>query len=249
MADITYIALQDQLASMLGASGVSDLPPVDQTRIGVFINQAYRECYLPVDGRRPRWASKKLTLDFIANQASEKLGSDVIDVDKIPELVGEGPLSPMSGPEDEIRQRSHYAWDFKAPSGRGLNFPNFQDPGAETGRPTWYYVDTTDDGDAKVEPRLFLYPIPDKAYQVKLRANVMAAELNDPSDQPRLPADVVWDILFPLSQEKMLADPRYNGANRDVLLAAAEAARKKLASLASAQKHRGALRLLKRGGW
>jgi hypothetical protein len=249
MADIHYKALQDQLASMIGASGVDDLPPVDQTRIGVFVNQAYRECYLPIDGRRPQWASRKLLLDFVKDQVSEKLGVDVIDVDKIPELVGEGPLSPMSGPEDEIRQRSHFAWDFKAPSGRGLNFPKFKDPGVDKGRPIWYYVDTTDDSDAKVEPRLFLYPVPDKAYQVRLRANVMPSELTDDAHEPRLPADAVWDILFPISQEKMLSDPRYNGANREQLITAANAARKRLASLATAQKHKGSMRLVKRGGW
>ena len=179
MAAITYISLKDQLSSMLGASGASDLPPVDQTRIGVFVNQAYRECYAPIDGRRPQWASRKLTLSFAKEQESAELGTDVIDVDKIPELDGLGPLSPMSGPEDEIRIRSHYSSDFKAPGLRGLGFPNFQGIEPEVSRPIWYYVDTTDQGaDTKVVPRLFLYPLPDKAYTVTLRANVMPAELS-----------------------------------------------------------------------
>lgn len=235
---------------MLGASEASDLPPVDQTRIGVFINQAYRECYAPVDGRRPRWASRKLTLNYAKEQKSAELGTDVIDVDKIPELDGLGPLSPMSGPEDEIRIRSHYSSDFKAPGLRGLGFPNFQGVEPEVSRPIWYYVDTTDQGaDTKVVPRLFLYPIPDKAYTVTLRANVMPTELSSDGDEPRLPGDVVWDILFPLAQEKMLADPRYNGANKEILVLAAQNARKRLATLASAQKHKGSMRLVKRGGW
>tara|TARA_B100001094_G_scaffold253216_1_gene251567 strand:+ start:1396 stop:2148 length:753 start_codon:yes stop_codon:yes gene_type:complete len=250
MAVITYKALQDQLASMLGADGASDLPPVDQTRLGIFINQAYRECYLPIDGRRPQWASRKLTLSYAKEQKSAELGTDVIDVDKIPELDGLGPLSPMSGPEDEIRIRSHYSSDFKAPGLRGLGFPNFEGIEPEVSRPIWYYVDTTDSGtDSEVMPRLFLYPIPDQAYTVTLRANVMPAELSFDSDKPRLPGDVVWDILFPLAQEKMLADPRYNGANKELLVLAAQNARKRLSTLASAQKHKGSMRLVKRGGW
>jgi hypothetical protein len=250
MAAITYITLKDQLSSMLGATGVDDLPAVDQTRIGVFVNQAYRECYAPIDGRRPQWASRKITLNYVADQESAELGTDVIDVDKIPELDGLGPLSPMSGPEDQIRIRAHYSSDFKAPGMRGLGFPNFQGIDPEVGRPIWYYVDTTDQGaDTKVVPRLFLYPLPDKAYTVTLRANVMPAELSADIDEPRLPADVVWDIMHPLAQEKMLSDPRYNGANKDVLLRAADVARKRLSTLASAQKHKGSMRLVKRGGW
>lgn len=250
MAAITYKTLQDQLASMLGADGASDLPPVDQTRLGIFINQAYRECYLPIDGRRPQWACRKMSLSFIKDQASADLGTDVIDVDKIPELVGHGPLSPMSGPEDEIRIRSHYSSDFKAPGYKGRGFPNLNSTVAEVSRPIWYYVDTTDAGtDTKVTPRLFLYPIPDGAYTVTLRANVMPKELSSDTDEPRLPGDVVWDIMFPLSQEKMLADPRYNGSNKELLVVAARDARKRLASMASAQKHKGSMRLVKRGGW
>jgi hypothetical protein len=55
--------------------------------------------------------------------------------------------------------------------------------------------------------------------------------------------------MFPLTQEKMLADPRYNGSNKELLVLAAQNARKRLATLASAQKHKGSMRLVKRGGW
>tara|TARA_Y100001963_G_scaffold2812_1_gene3782 strand:+ start:928 stop:1674 length:747 start_codon:yes stop_codon:yes gene_type:complete len=245
-----FKSIKDQLASMLGADGVADLPAVDQDRIGIYVNQAYRECYAPIDGRRPQWAIKKITLSYAADQSSADLGADVIDVDKIPELVGEGPLSPMNGPEDEIRVRSRYSWDFKAPSGKGLQFPSFTGDDPEKGKPIWYYVDTADGAsDATVIPRLYLYPIPDKAYTVKIRANIMPAEMSADSDSPRLPADAIWDILFPIAQEKLLSDPRYNGNNKELLMLAAKAARKRLNTLASAQKHKGSLRLVKRGGW
>lgn len=250
MAAITYLALRDQLASMLGADSLADLPPVDQDRVGIFVNQAYRECYTPIDGKRPMWAQKGFTLDFLADQAGADLTPDVVSVDKIPELIGEGPLSPMTGPEAEIKARSIFAYDFRAPSGRGLNFPHYKDNEPEKGRPIWYYLDNRDQGtDTKVVPRFYLYPVPDKAYQVELYANVVPSDLVADGDEPRLPADLVWDILFPIAQAKLLADPRYNGANRELLVRNAEEARKRLRTLISPQKHKGSLRLTKRPGF
>ena len=119
MAAITYLALRDQLASMLGADSLADLPPVDQDRVGIFVNQAYRQSYPPIDGKRPMWALKGFTLDLLSDQAGDDLSPNVVSVDKIPELIGEGPLSPMTGPEAEIKARSIFAYDFRAPSGRG----------------------------------------------------------------------------------------------------------------------------------
>jgi len=250
MAAITYLALRDQLASMLGADSLADLPPVDQDRVGIFVNQAYRECYAPIDGKRPMWAQKGFTLDFLADQAGADLSPNVVSVDKIPELIGEGPLSPMTGPEAEIKARSIFAYDFRAPSGRGLNFPHYKDNEPEKGRPIWYYLDSRDQGaDTKVIPRFYLYPVPDKAYQVELYANVVPSDLSADTDEPRLPADLVWDILFPIAQAKLLADPRYNGANRELLVRNAEEARKRLRTLISPQKHKGSLRLARRPGF
>ena len=250
MASISYLSLKNQLASMLGADEVSDLPQVDQDRVGIFINQAYRECYTPLDGKRPMWAQKGFTLDFVEDQVSADLSPEVTSVDKIPVLVGEGPLSPMTGPEDEIRARTIFAWDFKAPSGRGMNFPNYKENEPEKGRPIWYYLDNRDSGaDGKVIPRLFLYPIPEKAYQVELYANIVPSDLELDTDEPRMPSDLVWDILFPIAQGKMLSDPRYNGDNKEFIARMAEEARKRLRTLVSPQKHKGSLRLTKRGGW
>jgi hypothetical protein len=52
----TFKNLKDQLSTLYGAEGVEDLSPIDQQRVGIYINQAYRECYSPIDGRRPSWA-------------------------------------------------------------------------------------------------------------------------------------------------------------------------------------------------
>tara|TARA_R100000152_G_C6780477_1_gene213291 strand:- start:1915 stop:2664 length:750 start_codon:yes stop_codon:yes gene_type:complete len=247
---ITFLDLKNQLSTMLGASGVADLPPVDQARIGIYVNQAYRECYLPIDGRRPHWSAREITLTFAEDQLFAELDRDVIDVDKIPELLGIGPLSPFSSPEDEIRVRSHYSHDFKAPGFRGPGWPRFHTKEAEKGQPLWYYVDTMDKGtDDSVKTRFYVYPRPDSDYQVRVRANIMPAELSNDTDEPRLPGDVVWDILFPIAQEKLLSDPRYNGQNREFLEKAAMSARKRLNTLSTPQKHKGSLRLTKRGGW
>ena len=250
MAAVTFKDLQDQLASMLGAGEVSELPPVDQKRIAVCVNQAYRECYLPIDGKRPMWAQKKFELSYCMEQAGADLPPEVVSVDKIPQLVGEGPLSPMKGPEDEIKVRSIFSWDFRAPSGRGLNFPHFKDNEPEIGRPVWYYLDNRDHGqDTKVIPRFYLYPIPDKDYTVELYGNIIPADLELETDEPRIPSDLIWDILFPIAQGKMLADPRYNGDNREILMRIAEEARKRLKTIITPQKHKGSLRLTKRIGW
>lgn len=250
MAAITYLALRDQLASMLGADTLADLPQVDQDRLGICVNQAYRECYTPVDGKRPMWAQKGYTLSFAADQAGADLPTEVVSVDKIPELVGEGPLSPMSGPEAEIKARTIFSSDFKSPSGRGLNFPHFKDNEPEKGRPIWYYMDNRNQGaDTKVVARLYLYPIPDKAYTVKVYANIVASEMTLDTDEPRLPSDMVWDIMYPIAQAKLLSDPRYNGDNKELILRVAEEARKRLRYMISPQKHKGSLRLTKRPGF
>lgn len=66
MADGDFLDIQDQLASLVGAESISQLPEVEQKRIKKLINQAYREMYLGVDGRKPRWASKEYSLRIAA---------------------------------------------------------------------------------------------------------------------------------------------------------------------------------------
>lgn len=247
---INFLSLKDQLSTMLGADSCDDLPPIDQARIGIYINQAYRECYTPMDGSRPMWAQKGYTLNYVKDQAGADMSTEVISVDMIPELVNEGPLSPMTGPEAEIRAKSLFAWDFRAPSGRGLNFPHYKDNEPEKGRPIWYYVDNRNMGeDNKVIPRLYLYPVPDKEYSVEVYANILPTELSEDTDEPRLPGDLVWDILFPIAQGKILSDPRYNGDNKELIERGSKEAKKRLRNLITPQRHKGSLRLVKRPGW
>jgi hypothetical protein len=62
----TFLNLKNQLATMYGASEVADLQAIDQQRVGIYVNQAYRECYSPIDGKRPNWAKNHFGLDFKA---------------------------------------------------------------------------------------------------------------------------------------------------------------------------------------
>ena len=238
----------DQVASMLGADSWDDLPPVDQNRIKIVVNQAYRECYTPIDGHRPRWASRKIKVKFPERVQSMALDLDVIDVEKVPVLVGHGPLSPMNARTDEITARSNYSGDFRPIGGFQGSFPSIDMDEPEVDRPIWYYVDQVDDEeDFTVVPRLVLYPVPDKEYEVDLVANIIPQDLKI-GDSPRLPGEVCWDILLPIAQYKLLTDPRYNGGNREVIVQSAREARRKLKHFSSPQKQR-TIRIIRRGGW
>ena len=65
---------------------------------------------------------------------------------------------------------------------------------------------------------------------------------------PRLPGGMGWDVLLPMAQGKLLVDPRYNGANRELIIRAAEEAKKKLRTLSKPQKQ-STTRIGLRSGW
>jgi hypothetical protein len=177
-----------------------------------------------------------------------ELGSEVIDVQKQPELVGEGPLSPLTSDNDTLKIRSSWSGDF-FPRNVQRNFVySISSKEPEIGKPIWYYIDQSDDGDdLEVIPKMYLYPIPDKEYTVNFTANVLPNDLVS-GDKPRLPANIGWDVLLPLAQYKLLADPRYNGDNRELILMQAKEARRKLRSFSSVQKHKQT-RIVIRRGW
>lgn len=89
----TLLNFKNQLASLYGADGVEDLSPIDQQRVGIYINQAYRECYAPVDGYRPEWSVANYGLFLEGEQrvqATVTRGSNTITIDKEinPKAVG-----------------------------------------------------------------------------------------------------------------------------------------------------------------
>ena len=327
----TFKNLKDQLATMYGASEVADLQTIDQQRVGIYVNQAYRECYAPVDGRRPSWAKHSFGLDFKAPRsitldslsdggvtatASESLGSsyegsflkigtdfyvvkyingtaielvepfngtggsgvaatfyssshrmdrEVIDVDMTPEVVGKGPLSPMSSPEVAARVRSIYTHDF-LPGRSWGKLPSIRQSGEELeiDTPVFYFVDNSalripntsgssaglrSEDEMAVRPRFNVYPLPDSNYSVRGTANVLPHPLDHDEDVARLPGNVTWDILFPIAMAKLaLTDPRYNGGNTEAIQRSAEEARQRLKTFTNVQKHRN-LRMVRRPGY
>ena len=249
MASVTFIDVCDQLSSMLGADEMEDLPDIDKKRVRINANQAYRECYSPVDGKRPRWATKKISLTFQEDQQIANLDAQVVDIEKYPVLEGHGPLSPMKARTDEVLARSFHGGDFK-PAGiyRG-RFPSMNMEEPEKDRPIWYFIEQADEEEGSaVIPKMVLYPIPDKEYTVTLYANVIPNYLEFDDQTFRLPADIVWDVLFPIAQGKLLSDPRYNGDNKEIILRASMEAKKRLSSFSSPQKHKN-LRISPKPGW
>lgn len=324
----TFKSLKDQLATMLGAESIDDLPLIDATRVGIYVNQAYRECYSPLDGKRPSWAVTNLGLHLKGPQAltgtttqgstlisglSDTISSDyegsymkiggdfrrvalfdgtnahltapwqhasgsqsmtlyhschrldreVIDVEAAPEVVGFGPLSPISSPEQEVRTRASYSYDFAPVPGGSGTLPSIKYNGNDfqIDNPLFYYIDNSDllnvvgssdraSADmTAVRCRFSVYPLPKEDISIRLRANILPLELSANDDLPRLPGNAVWDILFPIAQAKLaLTDPRYNGDNKEMIRGSAGEARARLSTMASAQKQR-TIRMKRRAGW
>ena len=76
--------LKDQLATLYGADGSDDLSPIDQQRVGIYINQAYRECYAPAGGGRPDWAVANYGIELpgkLETTAQCQEGSDLVTLD------------------------------------------------------------------------------------------------------------------------------------------------------------------------
>ena len=66
----TLRELKNQLASLYGADGVDELSAIDQQRVGIYINQAYRHCYSPSNGYRPDWSVAHV---FLCTKTSQLL--------------------------------------------------------------------------------------------------------------------------------------------------------------------------------
>lgn len=325
----TFKSLKDQLATMLGAESSDDLPQMDSTRLGIYVNQAYRECYAPLDGRRPSWAVANFGIHLKAPEALTgnvvkgsttisnlsanvdsvyegsylRVGSDfrrvalfsgttayltapwqhasetsasmtlyhschrldreVIDVEGAPEAVGFGPLSAISSPEQEVRTRASYAYDFAPSPGMSGVLPSIKYNGNDfqIDNPLFYYIDNSDllhssdssdlaSADATaVRCRFSVYPLPREDVSIRLRANILPTELTNDGDRVRLPGNVTWDIMFPIAQAKLaLTDPRYNGDNKEMIRESANEAKMRLNTLSNPQKQK-TFRMKRRAGW
>jgi hypothetical protein len=192
-----------------------------------------------------------------------RLDREVIDVEGAPEAVGFGPLSPINSPEQEVRTRASYSYDFAPVPGGSGTLPSIKYNGNDfqIDNPLFYYIDnsnlahssdTLDQSSAElmaVRCRFSVYPLPIADVSIRLRANILPLELTNDGDLARLPGNAVWDVLFPIAQAKLaLTDPRYNGDNKEMIRGSAGEARARLSTMANAQKQRS-LRMKRRAGW
>ena len=188
-------------------------------------------------------ASSTSETTFKVNHNSQRLPTEVVDVDGRPERVGWGVLSPMNGHDEEARYRSLLGYDFAPQTSFGnKRAPHITTNGDEYnyGSPMFFYVDSANLGHETVlTRRLVVYPLPQEPYSIRLRANVLPTKLSKDEDRAVLPADVVDDILLPIARAKLaMVDPRYNSQNIQFLIADAEDAKKRLKTLGDAQKVR-----------
>lgn len=54
--DLAYLRLD--CASLLGVNAFASLPAAEQAQVDALINEAYRECFLTPEGKRPRWSER-----------------------------------------------------------------------------------------------------------------------------------------------------------------------------------------------
>ena len=185
---------------------------------------------------------------------SHVLDEELIDVSRNPEVSGRGALSAINSPEVAVSMRSWLGSDFRPAIDTIGRVPTFTNNGTNIRtdtHPLFYYIDNSAliADTEPVQCRFCLYPAPKKEHTITFTGNVIPVPLSLDTDKPRLPGNVAWDILLPIAQAKLVAtDPRYNGNNKEMVLANAKAAQQRLKTLSKTQKQK-ILRLHKRRGW
>ncbi len=184
---------------------------------------------------------------------SVKLPAESIELCETPEALGIGMLHPLYGREAEIRYRGFLRSDFSPRSGIGNTFVHFiqvHGLNQQIGSPFWYYIDASN-----VMPtytpglRMVVYPVPDKDYSVRLRANILPSPLKEEGETPKVPAEAVDEILLPKARiECAGGSKQYNGKNLEFLAAKAREADMRLNSIINPQRRKGG-RMRVRPGW
>jgi hypothetical protein len=167
-----------------------------------------------------------------------------------PEILGLGALTPLPDPDQELMMRSTSIIDFRSVDGdlaskpfggNRLQFNLFSL--LLTGEPWFYYIDSASVSQSfGVTNRLHVYPLADRSYTVSLRGQFLPTG-DLPSDNTVLPMpfNSVDNILLPIAREKLVmnsAGRRFSG-NVQLIMAAAENARKQLRSLTKPQRFDG----------
>lgn len=168
----------------------------------------------------------------------------------IPELLGVGVLSPLPDPDQELLFRSSGALDFRSVRTSGvqpfINTRRRLDPdiSLDNGDPEFYFIDSAQVHPTDFSPvnRLHIYPLSSQAHTISMRGQFLPTG-NIPADDATLPMPFqsVDNILLPIAREKLAmnsAGRRFSG-NVQLLMAAAEQARKQLRSLTRPQRFNG----------
>lgn len=172
---------------------------------------------------------------------STPIDSRIVQVLGSPELFGFGPLSPIADRGELLRHRASFDNDFEpAPGGggypSGLNW-SWGGSSYEVGMPQYYAANASPLlTSAAYQVRFSVYPLPDRACGGSFEAWFIPARLSSGADMPRLPADLVLEVLLPILRFEWAATyKKYAGENVEGLRMKADKARAHLRSLATVQ--------------
>ena len=176
--------------------------------------------------------------------SSYPLGMSAVQFCETPEVMGWGPLSPMSGRESDILYRSNFMDGFRPLPGEGWQRSTtrlFGGSTYDTGQPVFYLIDEdilTPNGDGGI--RLNLRPLPEQLTTVSAVVQFVPTPLVNQTDVPRMPADLVARIIIPMIRGRWsMTYKKYTGNNARELVMLSDRAESQLASMRIRQKRRG----------
>jgi hypothetical protein len=175
--------------------------------------------------------------------SSYSFDASIIELLEAPEVIGWGPLSPMSGRETDILYRSNYFDGFRPLPGYGYQRATSQVFGGQTydtGQPLFYfingetYIDT-----APMVIRMEVRPLPNQITTGNVSVFRAPPLLVNATDHPLLPADLCNRILLPMLRGRwVMTYKKYSGENKKEIIALAEIAKAQLRSLSNNQRRR-----------
>jgi hypothetical protein len=175
--------------------------------------------------------------------SSYSFDASMIELLEAPEVLGWGPLSPMSGRETDILYRSNYFDGFRPLPGYGYQRATSMVFGGQTydsGQPMFYfingetYIDT-----APMVIRMEVRPLPGQITTGNVSCFFAPPVLSADADHPRLPADMANRIFLPILRARWaMTYKKYSGNNIKELVALGESAKKQLKGLSNNQRRR-----------
>lgn len=175
--------------------------------------------------------------------SSYTFDASIIELLEAPEVLGWGPLSPMSGRETDILYRSNYFDGFRPLPGYGYQRATSMVFGGQTydsGQPMFYFINGETYLDtAAMVLRMEVRPLPGMVVTGNVSVFMAPPVLSADSDKPRLPADLVNCVLLPIIRGRWaMTYKKYSGENIKELAMMAESAKAQLRSLSNNQRRR-----------